>query len=86
MVVVTKTHFALSGMRAIRLGQLERNHRTRSYGFDSSDFVQPDLTGIRPHKLVVNGLQQLQDDPKGEGTMPEVIADSGAPCGLVEPV
>ena len=38
----------LCGLRTILAGQLERNHRARSYGYEHGDFVQSDLTRARP--------------------------------------
>ena len=45
----------LSGLRPVTIGsaspvagQLERNHQTRSDGYESGDLVQPDLTRTRP--------------------------------------
>ena len=38
----------LSGLRPVLAGELERNHQTRSDGYESGDLVQPDLTRTRP--------------------------------------
>ena len=38
----------LPGLRTILLGQLERNHRTRNYGYESGDLVQSDVSRTRP--------------------------------------
>ena len=38
----------LRGLSTILAGQLERNHRARSYGYEHGDFVQSDLTRARP--------------------------------------
>ena len=39
----------LSGLRPILMAQLERNRRTRSYGYECGDFVQSELIRTRSH-------------------------------------
>ena len=38
----------LRGLRTILAGQIERNHRARSYGYEHGDFVQSYLSRTRP--------------------------------------